>query len=55
MCFPQSDQSLSINLLFNPYLIETPFDAFANTADPDQAALIRAESLYNELFIVGGA
>ena len=24
------------------YLIETPFDAFANRADPDQAALIRA-------------
>ena len=27
---------------FNPYLIETPFDAFANRADPDQTALIRA-------------
>ena len=24
------------------YLIEAPFDAFANRADPDQAALIRA-------------
>ena len=24
------------------YLIETPFDAFANRADPDQAALVRA-------------
>ena len=24
------------------YLIETPFNAFANRADPDQAALIRA-------------
>ena len=30
---------------FNPYLIETPFNAFANRADranPDQAALPRA-------------
>ena len=24
------------------YLIETPFNAFANRADPDQAALVRA-------------
>ena len=24
------------------YPIETPFDAFANRADPDQAALVRA-------------
>ena len=24
------------------YLIETPFDSFANRADPDQAALVRA-------------
>ena len=24
------------------YLIETPFNAFANSADPDQAALVRA-------------
>ena len=24
------------------YLIETPFSTFANTADPDQAALVRA-------------
>ena len=24
------------------YLIETPFNAFANRADPDQAALLRA-------------
>ena len=24
------------------YLIETPFNTFANRADPDQAALIRA-------------
>ena len=24
------------------YVIETPFDAFANRPDPDQAALVRA-------------
>ena len=24
------------------YLIESPFDTFANRADPDQAALVRA-------------
>ena len=24
------------------YLIETPFNAFANRADPDQASLVRA-------------
>ena len=24
------------------YLIETPFNAFANKADPDQASLVRA-------------
>ena len=24
------------------YLIETPFNTFANRADPDQAALVRA-------------
>ena len=73
------------------YLIEVPFDTFANRADPDQAALVRPvcsgsslfaygnmirydptpvdltsnffvlytmykhESLFNELFILGGA
>ena len=36
--------AISHNLSFfsTLYLIETPFDAFANRADPDQAALIRA-------------
>ena len=29
-------------LFLTRYLIEAPFDAFANGADPDQAALVRA-------------
>ena len=28
--------------LLSPYHIETPFNAFATRADPDQAALVRA-------------
>ena len=28
--------------LLTLYIIETPFNAFANRADPDQAALVRA-------------
>ena len=27
------------------YLIETPFNPFANRADPDQAALVRADPI----------
>ena len=37
-----TDAFLILTSIFNPYLIEAPFDAFANRADPDQAALIRA-------------
>ena len=40
-----------INLLkLTLYPIETPFDAFANRADPDQAALIRAACSGSTLF-----
>ena len=28
------------------YLIETPFNVFAIIADPDQAALVRADSVF---------
>ena len=35
------------------YLIEAPFDAFANWADPDQAALIRAAWSGSTLFAYG--
>ena len=31
-----------LDLPLTLYLIETPFNAFANSADPDQAALVRA-------------
>ena len=33
------------------YLIETPFNAFANRADPDQAALIRAALSWSTLLL----
>ena len=32
------------------YLIEMPFNSFANRTDPDQAALIRAAQLGSVLF-----
>ena len=35
------------------YLIETPFNAFANRADPDQAALVRADWSGSTLFAYG--
>ena len=35
------------------YLIEMPFNAFANRADPDQAALVRAASSGSALFAYG--
>ena len=35
------------------YPIETPFDAFANRADPDQAALVRAARSGSTLFVNG--
>ena len=35
------------------YLVETPFNAFANRADPDQAALARAVWLGSTLFANG--
>ena len=28
--------------VLNPYLVEMTFNAIANTADPDQSALVRA-------------
>ena len=33
---------LASAMLLTLYLKETPFNAFANRADPDQAALVRA-------------
>ena len=33
---------LFIDYIITFYLIETPFNAFANRVDPDQAALVRA-------------
>ena len=44
---PDSLKKLTLNL------IETPFDAFANRADPDQAALIKAACLGPTLFAFG--
>ena len=41
------------NLFLAHYLIETPFDAFVNRADPDQAALIRAALSGSTLFAYG--
>ena len=35
------------------YLIEAPFDAFANRADPDHAALVRAAGSGSSLFAYG--
>ena len=35
------------------YLIATHFNAFANRADPDQAALVRAASSGSTLFAYG--
>ena len=34
--------SVDSTVLLTLFLIETPFNAFANRADPDQAALVRA-------------
>ena len=39
--------------LFSIYLIETPFDNFANRLDPDQAALTRAAKSGSALFAYG--
>ena len=39
--------------LINPYLIETPFNIFANRADLDQAALVRAALSGSALFAYG--
>ena len=33
---------LTFDLIEALYLVETPFNTFANRADPDQAALVRA-------------
>ena len=38
---------------FTLYLIETPFSTFANRADPDQAALVRAAWSGSTLFAYG--
>ena len=38
----QSDKHLCHLFSLTIYLIETPFNTFANRADPDQAALVRA-------------
>ena len=35
------------------YLIETPFSIFANRADPDQAALVRAAGSWSAMFAYG--
>ena len=35
-------RTMCTKLLLTLHLIEMPFDAFANRADPDQAALVRA-------------
>ena len=35
------------------YLIEKPFNTFANRADPDQAALVRAAGSVSTLFAYG--
>ena len=37
----------------NPYLIERPFNNFANRADPDQDALVRAAWSGSTLFAYG--
>ena len=39
-----------IRITLTLYLIETPFNAFENRADPDQAALVRAARLGSTLF-----
>ena len=41
--WPSEYHSFSYEVIcLNLYLIETPFNAFANRAGPDQAALVRA-------------
>ena len=40
-------------ILLIVYLIEMPFNAFANRADPDQAAIIRAAWSESTLFAYG--
>ena len=40
-------------VFFKPCIIETPFNTFANRADPDQAALIRAALSGSTLFVYG--
>ena len=35
---------LSLHVALTLYLIETPFNSFANRVDPDQAALLRSGS-----------
>ena len=44
---------LSSQYLLTLYPIEMPFDAFANRADPDQAALVRAAWSGSTLFAYG--
>ena len=39
--------------VLNPYLVEMTFNAIANTADPDQSALVRAAWSGSTLFAYG--
>ena len=48
---PKDKKQTQYNLTL--YLIETPFNAFANRADPDQAALVRAAWSVSILFAYG--
>ena len=48
------EKNIFKNLKLSPsHLVETPFDAFANKADPDQAALVRAAWSGPTLFAYG--
>ena len=49
------DPSLAILGMLTLDLIQMPFDAFANRADPDQAALIRAAWSGSTLFAYGNS
>ena len=48
-----ADIFLDIDTALSLYLIEMPFNTFANRADPDQAALLRAACSGYTPFVYG--
>ena len=51
--FAKDNSRQRVELILTVYIIDTPFNTFANGADPDQAALVRAAWSGSTLFAYG--